>query len=92
MTEPSEGRPRWQSIAPNTWTRLEADPDTEICHTGPGTMLVSTRRAPKADRPAVPIMLVQDGVPDVDVTSAQRWEKPDGSVFALVTWEEGGLK
>lgn len=25
---------------------------------------------------------------DVDVTNAERWENPDGSTFALVTWEE----
>ncbi len=45
MTEPTEARTRWQSIAPNTWTRLESDPDTEICHTGPGIMLIATRKA-----------------------------------------------
>jgi len=28
----------------------------------------------------------------VDFTSAKRWENPDGSAFALVTWEEGGVK
>ena len=25
---------------------------------------------------------------DVDVASAERWENADGSVFALVVWEE----
>lgn len=42
----------------------------------------------------VPITLVRsDGNGNgVDLTSAKRWENADGSVFALVTWEEGGLK
>jgi len=43
--------------------------------------------------PGRPLVTIKqrDGI-DVNTASAVRWENPDGSVFALVTWEEGGLK
>lgn len=34
------------------------------------------------------VTLVQSEGVSVDVTGAERWLNPDGSVFALVTWEE----
>jgi hypothetical protein len=44
----------------------------------------------------VPVTIEYSSDVDVDITSAQRWENADGSVFALVMWEEwpreGGWK
>lgn len=34
------------------------------------------------------VTLVQSDGVSVDVASAKRWENPDGSVFAFVTWED----
>jgi hypothetical protein len=39
--------------------------------------------------PGYPLVTIEQRASiDVDVTSAKRWENPDGSVFAFVTWEE----
>jgi hypothetical protein len=35
-----------------------------------------------------PITIEPNNGINVDLTNAERWENADGSVFALVTWEE----
>lgn len=84
MTEPDEVGPRWQSIAPNTWTRLESDPTAEIIHTGPGIMLIATRRTPGVR--TVPVTIQRSDGVGVDLAGAEHLELANG-VAALLVWE-----